>query len=422
MEEGMVKNATNDIEMSALCKREDENQYQFIWRVASAKDNGLIDKSWEDLAKVFNRELGIPDKMEQTESSFRKPYQAASIYYENVFAPMIRESGASGIVEDMQREKEEIYEATTQLRDQRRSYYSSMRLAGRVEARMNAFDEALSAIGTSRYTRMQSGVNSVRKSGKDLLVLLSDMHIGIRYDNASGSYDLAIAKKRLAEYRDKCIELGKMYDAENVYITVLGDNISGNIHRTLDVENEETVVRQMTICSEMVADFVVDFAKEFSHVYLNSVSGNHSRLLPKDMASLSERLDDVIIWYVNGVTQHLDNVTVCVENKNGNTVACHEIRGKKYYSVHGDLDSMSQQGIANLMLWLGEKPYAVLKGHRHSPAMMRVADIVVVQGGSLGGSGDEYTIQKRLTGDACQTVCVCDESGIINTAVVTFKD
>lgn len=37
----------------------------------------------------------------------------------------------------------------------------------------------------------------------------------------------------------------------------------------------------------------------------------------------------------------------------------------------------------------------------------------MIRGGSLAGSGDDYTIEKRLTGKASQMVCVCDSTGVI---------
>ena len=44
--------------------------------------------------------------------------------------------------------------------------------------------------------------------------------------------------------------------------------------------------------------------------------------------------------------------------------------------------------------------------------MTEVSGVKVVQSGSLGGSGDEFTRQKRLTGEPSQTVLVVDDSGI----------
>ena len=44
--------------------------------------------------------------------------------------------------------------------------------------------------------------------------------------------------------------------------------------------------------------------------------------------------------------------------------------------------------------------------------------IKIIRGGSLAGSGDDYTIEKRLTGKASQMVCVCTNKGIESYNVV----
>lgn len=39
--------------------------------------------------------------------------------------------------------------------------------------------------------------------------------------------------------------------------------------------------------------------------------------------------------------------------------------------------------------------------------------IKMIRGGSLAGSGDSYTIEKRLSGKASQMVCVCNKNGVV---------
>ena len=36
----------------------------------------------------------------------------------------------------------------------------------------------------------------------------------------------------------------------------------------------------------------------------------------------------------------------------------------------------------------------------------------MIRGGSLAGSGDSYTVEKRLSGKPSQMVCVCSEKGV----------
>lgn len=145
---------------------------------------------------------------------------------------------------------------------------------------------------------------------------------------------------------------------------------------------------------------------------VRGVSGNHSRIKEKkEDALLGERLDSLIIWFIKSMLKNADNVTVYDEDID-DTMSIFFIRDKSYFGVHGDFDTMSDASIAKLALWAKFTPYCVLCGHKHFPAMTDVSGIKVVQSGSLGGSGDEYTRQKRLTGKPSQTVLVVNNRGI----------
>ena len=66
---------------------ENENERQYIWRLASAKESGVLDLSWEELTSILNKELKDED-CEFTSAAYRKPYQYARQYYEDVFSKM----------------------------------------------------------------------------------------------------------------------------------------------------------------------------------------------------------------------------------------------------------------------------------------------------------------------------------------------
>ena len=86
--------------------------------------------------------------------------------------------------------------------------------------------------------------------------------------------------------------------------------------------------------------------------------------------------------------------------------------GKFYFGVHGDFDANSKQGISNLVMAMGFLPEAIIRGHMHSPAYHEFNGVKMIQSGSLAGSGDDYTLEKRLTGKPSQTLLVCNDRGI----------
>ena len=109
--------------------------------------------------------------------------------------------------------------------------------------------------------------------------------------------------------------------------------------------------------------------------------------------------------------KNVKNISVIDEDID-DTLSAFFIRDKLYFGVHGDFDSTSDTSISKLILWAKLTPYCVVCGHKHYPAMTDVSGIKVIQSGSLGGSGDEYTRQKRLTGKPSQTVLVVNDKGI----------
>lgn len=55
-----------------LQKVSDESQLEYIWRLCSAKDNGVLELTWVELADILNKEL-IDDESEYLgESAYRK--------------------------------------------------------------------------------------------------------------------------------------------------------------------------------------------------------------------------------------------------------------------------------------------------------------------------------------------------------------
>ena len=187
--------------------------------------------------------------------------------------------------------------------------------------------------------------------------------------------------------------------------------LSGNIHKTIQVTNRENVIDQIKIASELISSFCYELTKHFSVVFMSSVSGNHSRMDRKEEALHDERLDDIIAWGVELSLKHIDNFHV-LNRKIDNGITDMNIRGKSYIAVHGDMDMFNKTGVSNLCMHLGFIPYAITYGHLHTCAVDETNGVKMIRGGSLAGSGDDYTIEKRLSGKPSQMVCVCNKKGV----------
>ena len=392
--------------MEAFKRLENEDENAYIWRVCDNKD--LIG-TWQDVCDLLNSELNH----DYNESWYRKMYQSFMMMFDAIKSKYFDDEQ----IHKIEQKKQELIKERFRLNDERVAYNRALRNDARLESRLDKLEEAILDFGKEAY--VSSPVKTI-KSNNDLLVILSDLHIGQTFDSFGGKYNTDIAKQRLCKYLDEIIALRDIYNSENCYVSLQGDLISNSIHKTIAITNQENVIQQIKKASELVTMFVYELSKHFNKVMVTSVSGNHSRLDKKEDALKDERLDDIVIWYMNAALSGVNNVELKTNNKDS-TFAEMDIRGKKYINVHGDYDTFSKAGIASLSMMLGYFPYAITFGHLHTCAMQDEGGVKILRGGSLAGSGDDYTIQKRLPGNATQMVCVCTADGIKSYNVIELS-
>lgn len=386
--------------MDNLMKNKKESELQYIWRLASAKDSGVLDITWDDLADVFNKNL---DHEEWTSSAYRKKYQQAKSFYNEVFSKMKSDQYAQEVLEKTR----ELDRAKVAFRDQRNAWRKQDRDATRVFETLNMLEEDIKSSSTDAHIPHVDYEDTTNS----LIVCLSDWHIGADYNSLGGVYNSDIAEERLGELLADIKYIAKLHDARHCKIAFLGDAINGNLHFTVQVGNRENFIQQLVKAGKLLSDFIIKLAPDFSDIYVCGVGGNHSRIAKKDEAIKDERMDYIPLWYTKARLDAYDNVTVNLKERDG-TIAEFGVGKLKVVAVHGDWDAFTKTAMLNLAGWLGYTPDIVLSGHKHTPAMDTCIGITMVQSGSLGGSGDDYTVQKRLAGDASQSVLVCDDKGL----------
>ena len=313
------------------------------------------------------------------------------------------------ILNEIKEQKRLLEEAKVKFRDERMAYNTQNRNAARLDQKLEYLETVLEDIGKERFYPVNIPyVNS----DNDLLVVLSDLHIGQCFDSTFGKYNSDIAKERMQQYLKKVIEIGKRHNSQNAYVVLAGDLISNSIHKTIAITNRENVIDQIKLAIDYITAFCFELSHNFENVFLTDCAGNHSRIDRKEDALHDERLDTLISWTVSKLLGNVGNFRVLNGSQIDTGIAEFSIRGKTYVAVHGDFDNFSKRSMGQLAMMLGNIPYACIMGHRHFPAVTDESGVRIVQGGSLCGAGDDYTIEKRLNGKPSQTVCVCNSDGI----------
>lgn len=378
-----------------------ETEYQYKYRVYQAKWSGLLgDMTWQEIANKMNAELR-PDEPEYGESVYRKEAALVQSWYENMFKS--NDPDNQVLMQALQKER-------FMLRDERTAINKSLRHEARTEQQLDYLAELLSVQGKERYPWDNTALEHTAETD-DMVILLTDWHIGADYDNSYGRYNTDIAKERLGRLLETVrSEILRGY-YRNAHIVLGGDMISGNIHRTVAVTNRENVVEQIKIAAEYLTEFTYQICQDFDNVYLYSVSGNHSRIADKKEALKDERLDELLPFIVDNSLSHVRNLIVSPNEET--SLKAFRVKDKRFVVVHGDYDAFTPTGIANLSLMLGYIPDVILVGHKHTAAYEEISGVKVIRGGSLGGSGDDFSVAHRMRCNPSQTLlCVNDQGGI----------
>ena len=382
-----------------------EEQYENCLSDIIDKINEVNDLEWSEIVAKYNLNIANDTLRKASSTIFGGAFVKQYFQNKNDNEDNTKYDAQ---LREIRREKQKLF-------DERAAFNKSNRDVARLQQDLEYLE---TLIKDTAYEPFK--VINREDKGKDLVVLLSDMHIGLESNSAFGVYNSEIAKEMLAKYLGEVIKAIELYEIQNVYVIILGDNINGNIHSTVRLQNREDVVEQIKLASEMISDFVYQIAKNCNNVYVNAIGGNHSRLGNKDDVLRDERLDNLVIWYAKAKLQNIDNIIFAEEENIDATISKNTIRGKIYYSVHGDYDSYSENGINKLVSMTKEFPTCIFYGHMHHNSYDDINDIKIIRSGSFAGTGDDYTISKRIGGKPSQVMCVVDDAGVKNFIPVSL--
>lgn len=394
-----------------LHKELSENEEQFLWRLGQAKDSGEIDLDWSEIADIMNAECREDETEYKSEAAYRKVYQNAKRFFDaKVFNKYQNEND---YIEELRKAKQEVRKEKQRLFDERVALNKTLRDNARNEADLVCLENLIKESGKDAFPVIDP---PAIESENSMIICLSDLHFGLAVSNYFEEYNDGVAYQRLWDYLNKLIEIKARHNAKNAYVFMLGDLLSGNIHLTVQLQNRENIIKQIQKSAELLSAFIYELSKHFENVYIDSVPGNHSRMSFKDQVLRDERLDELIPWYMSAKLSHLENIYFVPETENYDpTVGCVEINQNKYLLVHGDYDSFSESGISKLLMMLDLKTSdvdAIFYGHLHRCSYDDISNVKIIRSGSFCGTGDDFTVSKRLSGSPSQMVCVVGEHGI----------
>lgn len=367
-------------------KMADETVKEYKYRMYKNKDvYGLRN---DEIGEIVNRETGESFD----ESAHRKwatPYiDGFDTGYEKGF-----NDGQSGDTHELSAEldekRDELYKQQVKTRDKLREYRADLRNEARLDNLKDVFVECAEIM--SRECPIKLDVNPTTDGNRVGVLGLADWHVGEVVDNFLNTYNLDIFKERMAKLTVDVIAYCDAMNVSTLKVLNLGDLISGDIHISTRVNNEESIVEQIFHVTEALALMLSEFAKNIESVEFYSVTDNHSRMNPNKTEHIEkESFARFIPWYLEPRLKDIKNVKIVENRINGVVeydIGMFDIFHEKALFSHGHNDRLPSI-VQNLTLMTRTFPIAVFTGHLHRNYEDEVHGIDLIMSPSGIGAGN----------------------------------
>lgn len=260
-----------------LKKLPEENEGQYIWRIGQAKDAGLLNATWDELAPRLNTELGIDETEWRGESAWRKKYRVMQQSYDDVFSKMqFSESRLS----DIEEQTRELDKARMKLQTEKLEYNRWLR----EEARDELIAEKIVA-AVRELSPLEVPTPILGRSGysESAVLCFGDEHYGTEFTiyglhgEIINQYSPEIFEERMYKLLNQTIYIIQKEELKTLYVFNLGDFSDGVLRYSQLMKLRYGVVEGTVRYANFLANWLNELSK-YVRVKFQMTFGNHTEL------------------------------------------------------------------------------------------------------------------------------------------------
>lgn len=253
----------------------------------------------------------------------------------------------------------------------------------------------------------------------ELIVQLSDFHIGYVIDNCKGnSFNWKIANERIDKLIEEIHRTVKLYDITDIHVVNTGDMIEQIAMRKNQSQFcEFGQAEQINKAIEIIYRFLIAMC-ERSNVTYYSVAGNHDRMNGDAKANYKGDNADVVItrqlYNYNEIAKmnNGNSRLTIVENDPFNEEILLEVNGTKHKFIHGDGKFKDGAKLIKSEMSMDDDSYNLWRGHYHNFNVQSENNgRYIISSGCLSGYND-YSRNFGAQTSASQTIAVIGDGKI----------
>lgn len=406
--------------MVNLKKKDNENTNEYIWRMCDYKDNGLLSLNWEQVGELINKELfGSDEELYRTSSAYRKPYQYAKDFYDDVFKKRMYADNDEAVkkMDDLKRDiqKERIKLNTTKV-----EYNKWLRENARDEL---IVEEICKSISNLSPLEKPAYIKN-KYSPKEYCLVFGDEHYGTEFEltdllgNIINSYSPEIFEKRMWDLFYQVIDIIKKEDINILNIYSMGDFSDGCLRVSQLMKLRYGVIDGTIKYANFISNWLNELTK-YVRIRFQMTDGNHTelRMLGQPKGTFVEdNMGKIVKEFIKIRLEDNNNFTF-IENPTG--YIYDNLAGNIILGIHGETRSL-EKTLKDLSAIYNTQIKYLFAGHLHHSKLEEIGvNSEVINIPSIIGI-DPYALSLNKTSNASAKLFVFEE-GKGRTCEYTFK-
>ena len=406
--------------MVNLKKEDNENTNEYIWRMCDYKDKGLLDLNWEQVGELINKELfGSDEELYRTSSAYRKPYQYAKDFYDDVFKKRmyLDDNEAIKKMDDLKRDiqKERIKLNTTRV-----EYNKWLRENARDELIVEEICKSISNLSPlEKPAYIQN-----KYSTKEYCLVFGDEHYGTEFEltdllgNIINSYSPEIFEKRMWDLFYQVIDIIKKEDINTLNVYSMGDFSDGCLRVSQLMKLRYGVIDGTIKYANFISNWLNELTK-YVRIRFQMTDGNHTelRMLGQPKGTfIEDNMGKIVKEFIKIRLEDNDNFTF-IENPTG--YIYDNLAGNIILGIHGETRSL-EKTLKDLSAIYNTQIKYLFAGHLHHSKLEEIGvNSEVINIPSIIGI-DPYALSLNKTSNASAKLFIFEE-GKGRTCEYTFK-
>ena len=343
--------------MYDITRKPNENEEQYLFRLGQAKDNGLINLTWDHIAILMNKEFRSDETEYRTEAAYRKQYNNARKFFD---------SGVFTTDDESMKKIAELQEEVKKERMKLQTLNLERNRIDRNEARHELYYELIGSVVDALPLPDFKPITD-DKFETSYLLCFGDCHYGADFKCKNNEYSPAIFRERLKKLAGDTIEFVKNKNLSKLQILTTGDDLQGILRMTDLQLNDTNVVKSLVEFCRLMAMFLNEISVYCKVEYYAVPQANHTQIRPigsKANELAGEDLEYIIGHYISDLCGDNNRITVTLANEDEDFTKV-PVWNFNVYAMHGHTIKNVNNAIRDLSILNREFIDYLILGHYH---------------------------------------------------------